>query len=144
MNLPDSFKSWLQSKNHSPSTIRNYLVDINKFLQSSNLDKLDELSDSQLEAHISSISSDPNFSRQISSLNKFFQFAVNQNLITQNPLKKILKRLNPDPKTPSTKTSNVLEAYQTYLTKKKMTQVTIKNYINDIQQFIDWSENEPK
>jgi hypothetical protein len=33
----------------------------------------------------------------------------------------------------------VIQIYQTALIRQKKTPATIKNYINDIQQFINWS-----
>lgn len=142
MNLPDSFKSYLQSKNYSDSTIRNYLVDTNKFLQFSHLDKLDELSNFQLESYLGKITPDPNFARYISSLNKFFQFALDQNLISQNPLKKILKNLDNPPRSEIRDLKSILRLYQQQLETKKFSISTIRNYINDIQQYINFCESQ--
>jgi len=56
---------------------------------------------------------------------------MDQHLITVNPLKKAQKPFSPTPQ-------NIIDDYQSFLVKKHFSQVTIKNYLNDIQQFIDW------
>lgn len=91
-----------------------------------------------LKSYILSIQSDPNFRRYLSSLNKFCQFALDQQLITSNPIKKLLQELRSPPKT---NLDDLIKQYQSYLTKKNKTPVTIRNYINDIQQYIRFCQN---
>lgn len=138
----DGFRQWLKSKNYSSSTTRNYLVDVNKFLQFSHLDKLDELSNFQLENYLKTISSDPNYSRYLSSLNKFFDFALDQNLVSENPLKKILKRNDQSVCKPSLSIENLVSQYKQHLELKHKSSTTIKNYINDIQQYLNFCESQ--
>jgi site-specific recombinase XerD len=126
--LLTSFKSWLATNHYSPSTIRNYLVDTNRYLQTSTGDVF---SPESVSSYLATIASDSNKNRYLSSLSKFFQFALDQKLITVDPLK-----LSQKPKLPQPE--DALADYQNYLTKKKFFPATIKNYLNDIQQFIDW------
>lgn len=144
MDLPDSFKSYLQSKNYSDSTIRNYLVDTNKFLDFIGHLSLEigHLDNSVIQNYLSSIAPDPNFARYVSSLNKFFQFALDQNLISQNPLKKILKNLDNPPRSEIRDLKSILRLYQQQLETKKFSISTIRNYINDIQQYINFCETQ--
>jgi site-specific recombinase XerD len=153
------FEKWLQLKNYSSSTVRNYLVDVNKYLKFldnkyGQVAKQSRLQYGQvatcpyneidLRQYISSISSDPNYPRYLSSLNQFYQFAVDQALIKSNPLKKILKNRknssSTDRSRPVLNTENLISQYQQHLNHKNFSQNTIKNYINDIHQFINWSE----
>lgn len=130
------FKSWLIAKSYSESTIRNYLSDLNAYfdfvencklkIENSNLFSPDTVS-----SYLKSIDKDSNANRYLSSLSKFFQFALDQNLIKIDPLK-IARQV----KKPST--NDVLSDYQSFLVKKHFSLVTIKNYLNDIRQFIDW------
>jgi site-specific recombinase XerD len=83
---------------------------------------------------LDTIQKDPNINRYLSSLSKFFQFAIDQHLISVDPLKKAQK---PKTSTPA----DVLHDYQSFLSKKHFSASTIKNYLNDIQQFIDWTQN---
>lgn len=152
-NLQSSFKSWLVSKNYSSSTIRNYLADLNKYLNScSSLRSTTCPSDRRvydpqsLSSYLTSVSNDPNYPRYLSSLNKFFQFSLDQKLINTNPLKKI-KKCTGDSCLPAMvggrpqSLENLISQYKSHLIKKKYTPVTIKNYINDIQQYISFLEN---
>ena len=128
-----SFKSWLIAKLYSPSTIRNYLADINRYLQTTSDDFF---SPESVSFYLATINDDPNKNRYLSSLSKFFQFALDQKLITIDPLKKAQKPKIPQPQ-------DAFVDYQSFLTKKKFFPATIKNYLNDIQQFIDWLKSNP-
>lgn len=122
-----SFKSWLQNKKYNSTTIRNYLSDLNKYFEfAKNKNIFDEFI---ISSYISQISKENNFSRQLASLNKFCQFAIDQKLISFNPL----KRTNN-----SSSLNSIIQQYQSFLFKKKFTPSTIKNYINDIQQYINF------
>lgn len=128
-NLPSgkqiypAYKAYLQTKNYSPTTIRNYLSDLNQYLGSNSL-----------QDYVKSIKKDVNYPRYISSLNKYFQFCLNQNLIKRNPLKDIDKK-------PQLDIEILLDQYKNYLIKKHKMPFTIKNYINDIKQFINFCES---
>lgn len=133
----NSFKSWLISKNYSNSTIRNYLADLNRYFNfSQSSTKI--FSPENVNLYLISIKTDGNKNRYLSSLSKFFHFAIDQQLIKSNPLKK--KYTKPSNSSPE----NVLNLYQSFLTKKKFSPVTIKNYLNDIQQFINWNQSNPE
>ena len=127
----NSFKSWLISKSYSSSTIRNYLSDVNRYLTSvsDNIFFPDSVSQ-----YLLTIQKDSNINRYLSSLSKFFQFAIDQHLISTDPLKIAQK---PKTSTPA----DILADYQSFLSKKHFSPSTIKNYLNDIQQFIDWNQN---
>lgn len=129
----NSFKSWLISKSYSSSTTRNYLSDVNRYLQNSTENYF---SPESVSSYLSSINDDQNKNRYLSSLSKFFQFALDQHLISLNPLKASQKPKLPGPQ-------EALSQYQSFLTKKSFSPMTIKNYLNDIQQFIDWLKSNP-
>ena len=130
-----SFKTWLKNKSYSDSTIRNYLADINRYFTS--IKNNNPFSSEIAQEYLRIISSHPNKNRYTSSLSKFFHFAIDQQIIKSNPLKrKYIKQQNSP--------NNILELYQNYLSQKKFSKATIKNYLNDIQQFIDWNQNNPE
>ncbi|MEI8068055.1 MAG: hypothetical protein WCG91_03895 [Candidatus Shapirobacteria bacterium] len=141
MEIVNSYKLWLGNHHYSDSTIRNYLVDLNKYIDSVESSK-SIFSPETITSYLTSISKDENKERYSSSLNKFFQFAVDQGLTSSNPIKKLMKK---NSELPSTiyDLQSALEQYQIQLVKKNFTVATIKNYINDIQQFINWSESNP-
>ncbi len=138
-DLISSFRSWLTSKTYSPATIRNYLSDINNyfsFSQRSNINDLTTIfSPDTVSFYLKTIEKDSNYSRYLSSISKFFQFAIDQKIISVNPLKKARQVKAPTP-------DDILLDYQSFLTKKHFSPVTIKNYLNDIRQFIDWQQNQ--
>jgi len=136
LTLTTAFRAWLSNRHYSDSTIRNYLVDINKYLASAGDNLL--FSSTTLQNYLQTLSSHPNFPRAQASLKKFFQFALDQKLIDQNPFKKALRFVRADPHA-SPSQESLISAFQTYLEKKNKTPTTIKNYINDIQQFINWA-----
>lgn len=132
MNPPTclkSFKNWLSQKKYSSSTIRNYLADLNKYYAFN--PNLDHFSSSTLNLYLNSISTDQNQSRYISSLTKFFHFALDQKIIQVNPFKK----------DENISSNELLNLYQNYLNQNHFSPATVKNYLADIQQFIDWSKN---
>jgi len=125
----DSFRSWLISKNYSSSTIRNYLSDVNAYFDF--VKNLNPFSPDTVATYLKKIDKDQNYSRYLSSISKFFQFAIDQKIILVSPLKKARQVKTPTP-------DDILLDYQSFLTKKHFSPATIKNYLNDIQQFIDW------
>ena len=129
------FKSWLVNKNYSSSTIRNYLSDIGNYFEFVNKNSLassiyDLIS---LSAYLKTISSDQNYSRYLSSLSKFFQFSLDQGLTKTNPLKAALRDKKPS-------FDEIINQYSEYLKKKNFSESTVRNYLNDIRQFVDWSQ----
>ena len=131
------FSLWLNSKSYSSSTVRNYLSDINAYIIFFRNSKL-EIRNSSIfssdivSSYLQTIQKNPAYSRYLSSLSKFFQYALDQNLIKIDPLKQAQKVKKPS-------TDDVLSDYQSFLTKKHFSPSTIRNYLNDLRQFIDWS-----
>ena len=137
-----SYQKWLRSKSYSDATVRNYLVDLKKYFLFTNPD-LDQITDkifdqNNLASYFQNINQDPNYKRFLASLSKFFQFALDQHLISINPFAKALKNQ------PETDLQDAIKLYQQHLEAKKFSVSTIKNYINDIQQFINWVESGSK
>jgi len=129
--ITDSFRSWLSSKNYSSATIRNYLSDTNQFFDFAG--DQDIFSSETISLYLKNISKDSNYSRYLSSLSKFFQFTLDQGINKTNPLKAALRNKKPS-------SDEIINQYSEYLNKKQFSESTIKNYLNDIKQFIDWSK----
>jgi len=133
-----NFQTFLVSKNYSSSTIRNYLSDVGNYfefvencelkIENSNLFSSDVVS-----FYLQTIQKNPAYSRYLSSLSKFFQFAQDQDLTKTNPLKAALRDKKPG-------LDEIINQYSDFLNKKNFSQSTIKNYLNDIRQFVDWSQ----
>ena len=162
MDCSSSFKLWLRSQDYNPNTVRGYVSDVNKFLvfslsqqtpasppaSSPNPSFVLPITNYQLlitvprlTSYLTSASASPNYSRTLSSLRLFCRFAADQKLIKSDPFPKALRLTTPQPR--PVILNDVIKLYQQHLEKKKKTHLTIKNYINDIQQFIYWTENLP-
>lgn len=135
-----SYQNWLRSKSYSNATIRNYLVDLNKYLSFSSVDLqiTDKIfNEDNLSSYFQNINQDQNYKRFLASLSKFFQFALDQQLISTNPFPKALKNTG-EPGIPLVE--DIVKLYQQQLEAKKSSLSTIRNYINDIHQFINWAQ----
>ncbi len=161
MTFIHSYQNWLKSKNYNKNTIRNYLADTNKYLnfvsttaqstdtKSTNPTLLADIADdpkhlfsSQLiNAYILQIYNQKNSKRFLASLSLFCQFAIDQNIISQNPVKSFLKQQKKNLASPqTTDLDSLISRYQNYLLQHKKTSTTIKNYINDIHQYLTWAK----
>ncbi|HPT66160.1 MAG TPA: site-specific integrase [Candidatus Woesebacteria bacterium] len=137
-----SYQNWLLSKSYSDATIRNYLTDLRKYFLFTNQSE-DQLTDQifdqdNLISYFQNINQDQNYKRFLASLSKFFQFALDQHLISENPFSNALKIQ------PETNLQEVIDQYQQQLEANKFSISTIRNYINDIQQFINWTKSGSK
>jgi len=90
-----------------------------------------------LSSYFQNINQDSNYKRFLASLSKFFQFALDQHLISSNPFPKALKA------EPEVNLEDIIKLYQQQLETKKFSLSTMKNYINDIHQFINWAQTKP-
>lgn len=137
----DSFRLWLLGKNYNSNTVKNYIADVNKYIQYINPRSISDIfSEKNLTSYLLFIISQKNSHRYLTSLTRFTQYASDQNIIRPDLFKKIkdefyYKR--------NTSLDPILHTYQKYLSYKNMSLPTIKNYINDIHQFIGWLENNP-
>lgn len=140
VNYISFFKLWLQTKGYSMTTIRNYVADINKYVRFTGSG--DVFSSESLGNYIIFISDKKNHHRYLTSLNKLFEFAQIQNLVFTNPFKKIKRQVCPGSnfrEITSCGLENILSQYQDYLHQNRKNPFTVKNYLNDIQQFINWT-----
>ena len=138
--MTEGFSHWLSAKSYSSSTIRNYLSDINRYFQfiencKLKIENLNPFSPESISVYLDSIKTDSNYSRYLSSLSKFFQYALDQNLIKIDPLKQAQKVKKPS-------IDDIVANYQSFLTKKNFSTSTIRNYLNDLRQYIDFCNSQ--
>jgi site-specific recombinase XerD len=147
MDYLPQFKLWLQNKHYSDATIRNYIVDLGKYLnyvnslpQTTTMDEV--FSTDILSRYVSNLTGNHNTARYLASLNQFCLFAVDQSLISQNPLKAILKQLHTASKPASPDITDLLKLYEQQLIHQKTSPTTIRNYLNDLHQYISWLDTQ--
>jgi site-specific recombinase XerD len=144
MNYLEHFKIWLKSKRYNPGTIRNYLCDINKYIRYTHnhayhlsADSSYIFSDIAFKNYVLYINHQKNRLRYLTSLAKLSQFAYEKNIISQNSFRLVRKQIL---RHQNTQYDPLLQMYHNTLKYQKKTPATIKNYLNDIQQFVNWSQ----
>lgn len=153
MSYLTSYQSWLAQHGYSSATVRNYLVDVNKYLEFASKTASFEpntidtqypliFSTDLLLSYIDQLTGNTNSQRYLASLNTFCQFAVDQHLIKSNPVSKIRKQ-SKKVTAPNPVSELRLQklSFSDHLTKHNYPQVTIRNYINDVEQYITWLES---
>ena len=130
----DSYALWLQNHQYQSNTVRNYLQDLKTYLAFSK----NEISLDLISEYFKQVSSKTNSSRYLASLSSFCQFLLNQHLTDTNLFKQAKKQLS---RRPSLTQDTLLTQYQNYLIKDNKSDLTIKNYLNDIHQYFDWLKN---
>ncbi len=137
------FKSWLIHRNYSASTIKNYLADIGKFETFININHpqtQDPFEVSLISNYLSSLTDKLNYKRYLASLKKFCQFALDQKVISANPIRKALNpNVTDNIKPNQDQSQQLLNQFSLYLKKHHKSASTIRNYQVDIQQFLNWS-----
>jgi len=145
MKILEQFKNNLLSKKNRPSrvTIKNYLSDIRKFIFWVEEELNTPFNPKKIELEIINLykshliknqTSEISIKRYISSLRSFFDFLKTANLIPDTPFNQIIKKekLIKDP--------YLLNDFKISLIKNKLSKTTIKNYLMDIRQFLQWLE----
>jgi len=130
----DSYPLWLQNHQYQSNTVRNYLQDLKTYLAFSN----NQISEDLISEYFQYLSSKNNSPRYLASLSVFCQFLLNQHLTDANLFKRVKKHLA---RQPSLDIEKLLIQYQNYLIKDSKSDLTIKNYLNDIHQYFDWLKN---
>ncbi|MBU1126847.1 site-specific integrase [Patescibacteria group bacterium] len=148
MNLLNEFKNHLL-QNSSKATAKNYLSDLNNyfawftktkminplsdpdlFFKTHSFKTLREYKESLIEIGVSSST----IKRRFAALKRFDQFSFKENLSSSDPMSEIKSISLP-------KDENILLGFKKYLEKEKNSQSTIKNYISDINHFLNWTKS---
>lgn len=156
IKLINQFSQYLHAQNVSYNTVKNYLADLRHFfewyylyLKSHKYDWKEVVDFIQLinkqvvsdYCNFLIVNKIPNknVNRKLSSLRKFCSFAISQGWLTTNPAKKVSNFQ----KTIITESINfkILKEFKKSLQQDGATSITIKNYLNDIKQFLNWAEN---
>jgi len=155
MLLPELFKLYLQVQKSSPITVKNYVVDVNHFLewlaQKTGIkyqivgkaifglfteETLNEYKADQLtqKTPLSTLN------RRLSALRKFGQFGLQEGWLTENPANKIANADSDSLSENKDQNVKVLLEFQKQLEKEKVSPITIKNYLSDLRHFLTWLE----
>lgn len=129
-----SFSLWLQKRQYQSNTIRNYLQDLKIFFAFSQ----SKISVDLIESYITYLSDKNNSKRYLASLSTFCRFLLNQHITDSNLFKQANKSVGKGLHDSSSELEDILMQYKEQLEKENKSSHTIKNYINDIRQYLDW------
>ena len=152
MNLPENYRTYLKTQGLSSVTIKNYVADINHFL-----DWLQQkthvlhrvagkgifglLTIENLKKYKTDLADEntppSTINRRLSALRRFGQFAKSQGWMNQNP---VLKIKNVVSESNQSLKQNLLVKFQKSLEEEKVSPLTIKNYLSDLRHFLTWLE----
>lgn len=149
MNIVDTFRTHLFTEKNKPSkvTVKNYISDVRKFLQWYERAYDSSFSPSSITAETirafqldlqknaqGSVVAARSAKRYISSLRKFCRFLRDSGAIEANPFDALvtIQKIPED--------TWQLKAFKNVLVTDGASRLTIKNYMHDIQQFLDWLE----
>lgn len=146
MDIVQSFHNYLFSQKQSPSkvTVKNYLSDVRRFLNwytkiynvAFDPQYLTKDVVTQYKAYLktgtaSSLPAALSTKRYLSSLRKFSTFLLQTGIISSNPFEAVQPPVtHRDP--------FYLKEFKNYLYTEQASKLTIKNYLADISQFVDW------
>ncbi|HWS48923.1 MAG TPA: hypothetical protein VN174_02665 [Candidatus Methanoperedens sp.] len=127
----NSYTLWLQNHQYQSNTIRTYQQDLRTFLLFSN----NQISVELILKYFEYLSKKNNSKRYLASLSTFCQYLLDQHLTDINLFKSAKKHFN---RQKPFDIDKLLIQYQSYLNKDNKSDITIKNYLNDIHQYFDW------
>lgn len=157
MDLPKTFALYLHTQGFSAITVRNYLCDLRHFLgwmelslrgqnlpftleepqllgQYFNQDLVEKYK-SYLACNQLPIST---INRRLSTLRTFAQFCLSQAWITENPTKQLGNLSDKRLSEKDDGAQKILSEFKNYLEAQKTSSNTIKNYLADIREFLNF------
>jgi len=141
--LVEKFRSHLIAKKSlNPSSIKNYLSDINQFLTWLSQSLQEPIIKPQhitaavikhYQQHPDPTTPITTINRRLSSLRRFGHFLLTSGLTDTNPCSQIIS-LTP----PSTQTQ-VINQFKHFLNSEQLSPSTVKNYLSDLNQYLLWA-----
>lgn len=132
----ETYSSWLVTQKYQTNTIRNYLLDLKVFLEGAN----NTLSSESITNFIATDSNQNNHSRHLASISKFCQFALDQQLISENFF--ALAKKHAENPSPTHDLNLLLTQFAQSLARDHKSPATVRNYLGDIRQYITFCESQ--
>jgi integrase/recombinase XerD len=154
--LERNFKLYLlHSKNLTERTVKNYLVDFRHFIDwlknsQGNLSQVEELGQihqkitsktlKKYQTYLSATDlAKSTVKRRLSTLRIFCQFLLDQNLIKTDPSFGLENPSETGPK--QEKINQLTTKFERYLKSQDASQNTVKNYLADVKNYLEWAVN---
>lgn len=153
MNPYELFRLYLKTQGVSPVTVKNYAADVNHFFNwlaqktgirhqvagNSIFGLFTKETLNEYKTDLKSAKTPPStVNRRLSSLRKLGQFAKSQGWILENPGEKVVNALKQT--TNRHLVEKILGNFRKHLEKEQVSQITIKNYLSDLRDFLAWVE----
>jgi len=139
-NLLKNFQLYLKNKNLTDKSIKNYISDIRRFLRWTAKNNLSQFNENTFglyrEGLINQKTNTKSINRYLSSIRIFGLFLQEKELAPINPTLAIENVKNYDNQ--PNNIGKILQEFQNSLVKEKLSQATIKNYISDVKQFLEY------
>jgi len=151
-NITQPFSSYLKSQSVSQNTLRNYLSDVNHFLNwLDNYESVLGSNDANIIAQrvsettfkkykqflIKNDTSTATINRRLSSLRQLSNFFISQGWVKNDQAKKIT---NVTTKKEVSLSSQLITRFAKSLTKEGKSLSTIRNYLSDVRGYLEWSQ----
>jgi len=144
MILIPKFKKYLFEKNLSKISIKNYLADINKFLKWFEETGKNRVTVSLIKQYIQRLRSTnlpgKTVKRYLSSFKHFVHFLSEGGQLNSKAIKEFDSISLPLATAHKANIKILLDRYGKYLKTESYSQTTIKNYLADTRQFLEWLE----
>ncbi|HUS60522.1 MAG TPA: site-specific integrase [Nevskiaceae bacterium] len=152
MNLPENYRTYLKTQGLSSVTIKNYVADINHFLdwlyqkthvhhRVAGIDIFGLFTTETFKEYKADVAEQntplTTINRRLSALRKFGQFGLQIGSLNQNPVLKIKNVVSESNQSPK---QNWLVKFRKSLEEEKVSPLTIKNYLSDLRHFLTWLE----
>lgn len=154
--LITQFELFLKTQQVSPASVKNYAVDLRNFFEwfilhlktlqvkfdENNLSTAIELiTKEKIELYKDFLSNNntpvKTINRRLSTLRKFGTFAISQGWLQVNPAKTV-PNFGTKPKSEPDFSERIVAEFKNDLLKEGINPVTIKNYANDVSQFLNY------
>jgi site-specific recombinase XerD len=155
--LPQLFKLMLQAENAAPATVRNYFCDANNFINwLANIYGISNLNEPSFVCKYITIETIKDYKnslingnagaktikRKLSSLKKLVKFAQSHGWI-ENTRQQSVQVLTAEEfifgsNNLQSPVEIVIQNFRNYLTKQRISQISVKNYASDIRDFLEW------
>ncbi len=141
-NLLKNFQFYLKQKNLTDKSIKNYISDIRRFFEWTAKNNLNQLTQNTFSQYrdwlINQKTNTKSINRYLSSIRMFGLFLQEKQLAPINPTSAIENVKDYDKKLGNI--GKILREFQNSLVKEKLSQATIRNYISDVKQFLEYLE----
>lgn len=141
-DLLKEFQQYLKSRKLSQKSIKNYVSDVRHFLKWTAKNNLKDFTSTLFSTYKSHLINNKtpikSINRYLSSLRRFGLFLKQEKLMPFNPTKNLMNIRETKGPAPSRPVLPLIDKFKGSLEQQGLKPATIKNYVSDVNQFLDW------